>query len=45
MSRVYASPAVAAIECRTTEEKPAIECRATGEGPGYAATPPPRRRM
>ena len=34
MTRVYASPAIAAIECRTTEE-----------GPCYAATPPPRKRV
>ena len=45
MTRVYASPAVAEIECRTTEEKPAIECRTTGESQAYAPTPPPRRRV
>ena len=45
MTRVYASPAVAAIECRTTEEKPAIECRTTGDSQAYAPAPPPRKRM
>ena len=45
MTRVYASPAVAAIECRTTEEKPEIECRTTGGSQAYAPAPPPRRRV
>ena len=45
MTRVYTSPAVAAIECRTTEEKPAIECRTTGDSQAYTPTPPPRKRV
>ena len=45
MTRVYASPATASIECRTTEEKPEIKCRTTGDSQAYAPNPPPRRRM